>query len=272
MAELSTDVRIFLSSTFVDLKELREKIASRLRDVFGAHLLIMETFGSDDAPPAISSVRRVRESDIFVGIYARRYGSIDPATGKSITELELCEAERNLSAGTLSAILLYWLDESASWPIRLCETDPAAIANLASLRNHFRQHTYTSFHDPTDLPFFIIRAVLAKIRYRMTVPSFRTRQQALPAGRRLQRPIGMEFLTSADRRHFYGRTEKTKELVGVVEANGITLLLGNSGTGKTSLIHAGLFPDAVAAETCNDIHRHGFLLYRVIDDFAVRSS
>src|SRR5580693_3001074 len=25
-------------------------------------------------------------------------------------------------------------------------------------------------------------------------------------------------------------------------------------------------------KTCNDIHRHGFLLYRVIDDFAVRSS
>ena len=57
----------------------------------------------------------------------------------------------------------------------------------------------------------------------------------------------MEFLTSADRRHFYGRTEKTKELMGAVEANGITLLLGNSGTGKTSLIHAGLFPDAVVA-------------------------
>ena len=45
MAELATDVRIFLSSTFVDLKVLREKIASRLRDVFGAHLLVMETFG-----------------------------------------------------------------------------------------------------------------------------------------------------------------------------------------------------------------------------------
>ncbi len=247
MAELATDVHIFLSSTFLDLKELRDKVASRLRDVFGAHLLVMETFGSDDAPPVISSVRRVRESDIFVGIYARRYGSVDPAAGKSITELELCEAERNLSAGTLTAILLYWLDENASWPTYMCETDPAAVASLASLRDHSRQHTYTPFHDPTDLPFLIIRDVLAKIRGRMTEPSFRTRLQALPAGRRLQRPIGMEFLTSADRRHLYGRGEKTKELLGAVEANEITLLLGNSGAGKTSLIHAGLFPDAVAA-------------------------
>jgi hypothetical protein len=69
----------------------------------------METFGSDNASPVISFVRRIRESDVFVGIYARRYGTVDPATGKSITELELHEAESSLSAGTLTAILLYWL-------------------------------------------------------------------------------------------------------------------------------------------------------------------
>jgi len=107
MAELSTDVRIFLSSTFVDLEELREEIARRLRDVFGSHLLVMESFGSDAAPPVISAIRRVRESDLFIGIYARRYGAVDPATGKSITELELEEAERSLSAGALTNVLLY---------------------------------------------------------------------------------------------------------------------------------------------------------------------
>jgi len=89
MAELSTHVRIFLSSTSIDLKDLRKEVAIRLQDVFGADLLIMETFGSDEAPPEISSVRRVRESDVFVGIYARRYGTVDRTTGKSITELEL---------------------------------------------------------------------------------------------------------------------------------------------------------------------------------------
>ena len=121
------------------------------------------------------------------------------------------------------------------------------VGRLASVREHSRQHTYTPFQDPHDLPFFIIRDVLAKIRDRMAEPSSRTRQQLLPEGRRLQRPVGMEFLTSADRQHLYGRKEKTKELLAAVEANGITLLLGNSGVGKTSLIHAGLFPDAVAA-------------------------
>jgi len=132
----------------------------------------------------------VRECDIFVGIYARRYGSIDPATGMSITELELHEAERSLSAGTLTAILLYWLDENAIWPPSMCETDPAAVGRLASLREHSRQHTYTAFQDPDDLPSFIIRDVLAKIRNRMAEPSSRTRQQLLPEGRRLRRVHG----------------------------------------------------------------------------------
>jgi energy-coupling factor transporter ATP-binding protein EcfA2 len=55
----------------------------------------------------------------------------------------------------------------------------------------------------------------------------------------------MEFLTSADSRHLCGRTEKTTELLTRIDANQITLLLGNSDSGKTSLIHAGLFPEAI---------------------------
>jgi len=246
MAELSTEVRIFLSSTFIDLKELRKDVANRLRDVFGADLLIMETFGSDEAPPEISSVRRVRESDVFVGIYARRYGTVDCTTGKSITELELEEAERSLSAGNLTGILLYRLADDAPWPARFCETGTAA-ARLSALREHARQHTCTPFRDAADLPFLVIRDVLAKIRNRLTPPSFRARQLALPGDRRLQRPIGMEFLTSADGRHLYGRDQKVKELLGAVDTDRITLLLGNSGSGKTSLIHAGLFPAATGA-------------------------
>jgi len=58
----------------------------------------------------------------------------------------------------------------------------------------------------------------------------------------------MEFLSSADREHFYGREAKLKELLDAIESNRITLLLGNSGTGKTSLIHAGLYPETVGRD------------------------
>jgi hypothetical protein len=78
-------------------------------------MVVMETFGSDAAPPNVNSVRRVRECDIFIGIYANRYGTVDGNTGKSITELELDEARLALSAGVLREILLYLIDASAPW-------------------------------------------------------------------------------------------------------------------------------------------------------------
>jgi conflict system STAND superfamily ATPase/uncharacterized protein DUF4062 len=243
--ELSTEVRIFLSSTFIDLSEIRLQVANRLREVFGAHLLVMETFGSDDAPPEISSVRRVRESDVFVGIYARRYGTVDQKTGKSITELELDEAERSLSAGHLVGILPYILSDEADRMSTPSDATTATSARLSALKERVRQHTYTEFRDPADLPFLVIRDVLAKIRGRLSQSPQRLREISLPGDRTLQRPIGMEFLTSADRHHLYGREGIIREVMHRIDVNQVTLLLGNSGTGKTSLIHAGLFPIAI---------------------------
>jgi hypothetical protein len=246
MGHLSTDIPIFLSSTFTDLMELRRDVARRLREVFGAQLIVMESFGSDEAPPAIASVRKVRECDVFVGIYARRYGTVDPATGKSITELELDEAERALSAGNIAGILLFLLDEAAPWPASRADTDAAAIQRLERLRERAKQHTISKFRKAGDLPFLVIKAVLTKIKDRLSAASPTPRHFDLPTERKLVQPIGMEFLTSADRQRFCGREAKVRELLHRVGVNPITLLLGNSGSGKTSLIHAGLFPDAVA--------------------------
>ena len=85
----ASQVKIFLSSTSIDLSEIRIEVSRWLTGIFGAELIIMETFGSDATSPDVNSVRRVRECDLFVGIYAHRYGTVDQATGKSITELEL---------------------------------------------------------------------------------------------------------------------------------------------------------------------------------------
>ena len=124
----------------------------------------METFGSDDAPPEILSVRRVRECDIFVGIYAQRYGTVDPSTGKSITELEFDEAERALSGGTLNGILLYLLEDDARWPEKYIQPDALSVEKLSRLKQRILRHAVTKFRNPNDLPFMIIKDVLAKIR------------------------------------------------------------------------------------------------------------
>ncbi|MGO8744236.1 MAG: DUF4062 domain-containing protein [Limisphaerales bacterium] len=101
-----TEATIFVSSTFVDLKEVRAEVIKWLEGVFEAKLVIMETFGSDVDPPDVLSTHRVRNSDIFIGIYAHRYGTIDAVSGESITELELDEAKRSFSGGALKDICL----------------------------------------------------------------------------------------------------------------------------------------------------------------------
>lgn len=150
-------MKAFLSSTFVDLGETRAEVSHWLTGVFGAELIIMESFGSDAAPPNISSVRRVRECDIFVGIYARRYGTIDEVSGKSITELERDEANNALSTGVIQTILLYLLDSDAEWPTKFVEH--GAETELECLFEKAKQHTCTYFCHHGELPFLIVRDV-----------------------------------------------------------------------------------------------------------------
>lgn len=235
-------VKIFLSSTFLDLSEVRQKISSWLSGIFGADLIIMETAGSDTAPPDISSVRRVRECDLFVGIYAHRYGTVNQKTGKSITELELDEAKIAHSAGTLSDILLYIIDFSSPWPDESKEINDTAQVGLKRLRKKAQQHTYTLFKKEDELLFYIIRDVYKRISERFNIPPFKVRQSVIPDSKILSKPIGMEFLTSEYRNYLIGREKETDDILARLNEDSIVLLLGDSGVGKTSLIHAGLLP------------------------------
>lgn len=237
--------KIFLSSTYTDLSATRAMVSQWLTGVFGADLIIMETFGSEAAPPDVNSVRRVRGCDLFVGIYAHRYGTVDQATGKSIVELELDEAKRAFSSGVLSDILLYLVDEAVPWPNEHRETSQVAETGLRRLKQKARQHTVTFFKRDDDLLFFISRDVYRRLAERIGAFPFKVRPSMLPAPRTLHQPVGMEFLTSENRYYLVGRRQAIEELLTRFDDDYIVLLLGDSGVGKTSLIHAGLIPEVI---------------------------
>ena len=54
--------------------------------------------------------------------------------------------------------------------------------------------------------------------------------------------IGMDYYTEDETDIFKGRDRESEELQSRVVGSNISLLIGNSGVGKTSLIRAGLFP------------------------------
>jgi WD40 repeat protein len=54
--------------------------------------------------------------------------------------------------------------------------------------------------------------------------------------------LGLEAFEEADAHYFHGRERETAESLRMVQREKLTVLLGRSGRGKTSLIKAGLFP------------------------------
>ena len=54
--------------------------------------------------------------------------------------------------------------------------------------------------------------------------------------------IGLKAYTEEQADMFFGRDEEIKTLYRLIKANTLTILFGKSGTGKTSLLNAGVFP------------------------------
>jgi hypothetical protein len=82
--------RIFVSSTFLDLQEYRRQVSDVIRQM-GHEDVAMEYYIAEDRRPLDKCLADVAACDLYVGLFAWRYGSI-PATdnpeGISITELE----------------------------------------------------------------------------------------------------------------------------------------------------------------------------------------
>lgn len=228
-------IKIYLSSSFSDLSSTRSKVSNWLQGIYGAELTIMETWGSDEAPPDINSVRRVRECELFVGIYAHRYGTIDPKSGESITELELDEAKIALSAGTVHHILLYCIDDKASWLREYAEDMQPALQGLKRLKNKASQHTYTSFKNEDELMFCILRDVYRILVDRLGRLPLQVRGSSLPVPRTLQQPIGMEFLTSENRDYLIGREREKRRFFYVGLSIRWVSQLSNRGYSSNSL-------------------------------------
>ena len=73
VGRLGLHMRVFVSSTFLDLKHHREKV---IRVLNGLNLspAAMEYFGSRADEPSELCLEEIEACDLFIGIYAWRYG------------------------------------------------------------------------------------------------------------------------------------------------------------------------------------------------------
>ena len=76
--------KIFVSSTFKDLKECREKVRLVLRRMEHEDVA-MEYYVAEDRRPVDKCLEDVAACDLYIGIFAWRYGYIPPGYDISIT-------------------------------------------------------------------------------------------------------------------------------------------------------------------------------------------
>jgi tetratricopeptide (TPR) repeat protein len=121
----------FVSSTSLDLADWRKQIAELLQNA-GLEPLGMEQFPALSRDAFDGSARMVARSDVFVGIYARRYGTLG-ASQRSVTEEEYETAKKNKIPR-----LCFVLDDRAPWPDEWVEDEPGA-SRLAAFKKTIEQ-------------------------------------------------------------------------------------------------------------------------------------
>lgn len=137
---------IFVSSTFADLQRHRLLVCEAIgRLQYGSQA--MEFFGALPDTPKEECLRLVRSANVYVGIFAMRYGFIDPQSGKSLTQLEYEEAQTIRLPS-----LIYVMNEEAH-PVLPKHVDTGSPAEkLRAIKNVLKKsHVVNFFSSSEDL-------------------------------------------------------------------------------------------------------------------------
>ena len=111
-------MKVFVSSTARDLPKHRLAVALALEQL-GLQVARMETFGARPDEATEACFEEVENSELFVGIYAHRYGYVPPDATASITESEFDYAYR-----LRRPPFCFFVDSEYPWPEELIEQNP----------------------------------------------------------------------------------------------------------------------------------------------------
>lgn len=142
--------RIYISSTFEDLQEHRARVSAALRKL-GHTDVAMEHYGAESRRPLARCLADVRASDLYVGVFAGRYGYVPPGSERSITEHEFREAQR------------------CERPVLCFLSDGADDERLAALKREIEErYLIARFESPDELATEVAVAVTRTLEWGRT--------------------------------------------------------------------------------------------------------
>jgi CheY-like chemotaxis protein len=142
-------MRVFLSSTYVDLVDYRAK-ASIALERLGQQGSRMEVFGARPGDATKVSLEELDNSQAFLGIYAYRYGYIPSGSQISITEQEF-----DFAASRGKDMFCFVVDDKQPWLPSHMDEEPARSRLEQFKRRIKEQLVVDPFTTPDDLAFKI---------------------------------------------------------------------------------------------------------------------
>jgi hypothetical protein len=138
---------VFISSTYEDLAEHRRAVWQVLEG-FEVAVRGMEQFGARTEAPLQTCLAEVEQSDVYVGIIAFRFGSMERRSGKSFTQIEYEHAHQ-----LGKEVLIYLADERVGC-VRYVDIDLDHLQRerLIAFKSILKErHTTNTFSTPEDL-------------------------------------------------------------------------------------------------------------------------
>ena len=134
---------VFVSSTYEDLKEERQEVVNALlqMDCFPVG---MEYFNASDQSQWDVIKSLIDECDYYVLIIAGRYGSVEPKSGKSYTQLEY-EYARSIGVPTIA--FLY--NNPENLPNK--DVEKEHVNELNNFKEEVKKHMVKYWNSPTNL-------------------------------------------------------------------------------------------------------------------------
>jgi len=146
--------RVFISSTALDLPDHREKV---MEACLGADMLPirMDDWGAEDADAIEVSLGRVDQANLYVGIFAHRYGYVPEGEKISITEMEY---ERAVENGIPRLVFL--MDKDHLIRITDVEFGPGKEKLDALKRRLQKERVCRFFKNPDELQARVIQSLV----------------------------------------------------------------------------------------------------------------
>ncbi|MFA6151014.1 MAG: DUF4062 domain-containing protein [Chitinophagaceae bacterium] len=220
--------KVYLSSTFIDLKDKRQEIINyfhkQLRDSFEL-TTIMERMYDDGSHTAfeLDCKSAVSACDIYILIQGNKVGSYPPNSNTTYTEQELDTAIN---------------EKKSIFILQLCEFDDDEIGaeNLEKHReilSKFKGKPVHLFSDVTSIKNSFLEFLTPYIN-------------TSPVNK--QNPYkGLSSFNVSDNAYFFGRAKEKDDFLSRIiprtKANRFISVIGNSGVGKTSFVQAGILSE-----------------------------